>query len=157
MWCISATLLSFGIILCGAEKGVKGCTRHVIRDKEMSKKLFIVAIAAMMAFGITSCSTITKTAKKTINVPPTELHCVKEVDLEVSADRVSYTMTPSRAILRGGKKNVINAATAELLRINGNADVLVEPQYEITTYRGLFSAKIESITVSGRPAKYIFK
>lgn len=119
------------------------------------KKIIIVAVAAIMALGVTSCSTITKTAKTT-NVP-TELFCEKEADLEVSADRVSYTMTPSKAIRKGGKQNVINAATAELLRINGNADVLVERQYEMTTRRGLFGTKIVSITVSGRPAKYIFK
>lgn len=125
------------------------------RDKEMSKKLFVVAVAAMMAFGFTSCNTITKTAKTTDI--PTELFCEREADLEVSAERVSYTMTPSMAIRKGGRKNVINAATAELLRTNGNADVLVERQYEITTHRGLFGTKIKSITVSGRPAKYIFK
>lgn len=121
----------------------------------MYKNFFIVAAAAMMALGVTSCNTITKTAKTT-NVP-TELSCVKEADLEVSADRVSYTMTPNLAIRKGGEQNVIDVATAELLRLNGNADVLVERQCEITKHRGLFGTKIKSITVSGRPAKYIFK
>ena len=53
-----------------------------------------------------------------------------------------------------GLANVKAAAVAEALKQNGGADVLVDPQYETRTRRGLFGKKIKYVTVTGYPAKY---
>jgi len=69
--------------------------------------------------------------------------------------RISYTMTPSKAVRRGGLANVKQAAENEALeKKGGNADLLVEPEYVVEKTNYFFFKKIKSITVSGRPAKY---
>ncbi len=114
----------------------------------MKKYLFILAAALMAA----SCTTTTKTAR-TENIPYS-MYNANVADLQVG-DRVSYTYTPSKAIQRAGVANCKKAAIAEVLTQNGNADLLVEPQFVISVYRGLFCSKVSSVTVTGRPAKYI--
>ena len=49
MWCISATLLLLVITLCGAEKGVKGCARSLIRVENMKAQR--ITLAAVFLFG----------------------------------------------------------------------------------------------------------
>lgn len=114
------------------------------------KKTLIAACVA--AFALTSCTTVTKTATE-LNVNTTATSAT-QADLVVSPNRVSLDLRPTKAERRGGLKNVKNHAVAKLLQQNGNADVLVAPEYEVSTRRGLFGKKITSVSVSGYPAKY---
>ena len=119
----------------------------LVKSRPM-KKFFIFAIAAL---AMASCTTMTKTAR-TESIPYA-MYNANVADLEVG-DRVSYTMTPSKSIRRVGDDNVKKAAIQEVLVQNGNADLLVEPQFVISKRKGMFGTKITSITVTGRPAKY---
>lgn len=101
---------------------------------------------------LSGCDTLQKTAT-TANIS-IQAHNATVADLKVG-ERISYTMTPSDEVRRGGEANVKQVAEAEALeKKGGNADLLVNPLYVISKKRGLFSSKITSITVSGRPAFY---
>ena len=114
------------------------------------KKLFLLLCAAI---SLASCTTITKTA--TTADTPAAFYSATVADLEVAKERITYTMTPSADIQRGGLENVKRAAENEALLKNGNADVLVDAEYVISmTNNWIFGKKVNSITVSGRPAKY---
>lgn len=113
------------------------------------KKIFFLLGAAM---SIASCTTITKTSA-TADMP-TSLYSATVASLKVAPERITYTMQPSRSIRRGGLSNIKRAVENEALTQNGNADVLVEPEYIISKRKGLFGSKVTSITVTGRPAKY---
>lgn len=116
----------------------------------MKKLVFGLAILAM---GATSCTTTENTAT-TMNVE-TSLESNTTMDLVVSDRLVTYTLTPNKAVRAGGPANVRRTAVAEALKtVEGGADVLVAPRYQMVTRRGLFSKKIKSITVSGHPASY---
>lgn len=114
----------------------------------MKKYLLFVGVALMAA----SCTTTTKTAR-TESVPYS-MYNASVADLEVGPQRVSYTLNPSKPIRKGGTENVKQAAIMEALNANGNADLLLEPQFVVSKRKGLFSNKITSVTVTGRPAKY---
>lgn len=111
-------------------------------------------IAAMFASAVllSSCSTIRKSSTSVDVATPVLTETV--ADLQVNPTRISYTLKPSKAIRKGGEKNVIKAAVAEALKENGNADVMVGMQYEIKKKRGLFGTKIKYVTVTGYPASY---
>jgi len=106
-------------------------------------------VAALMA---ASCTTTTKTAR-TESVPYS-MYNATVADLDVASARISYTMKTTPAIRRGGPANCKKAAIQEALAANGNADLLLEPQFVLNHYRGLFGSKIVSVTVTGRPATY---
>ena len=84
---------------------------------------------------------------------PASIETTTVVDLDVSEERVTYTMKPGRKVRRGGLENVIATAEQEVLEQYG-ANVLVEPLHVVSKRWGLFGGKITSITVSGRPAIY---
>lgn len=116
----------------------------------MKKYLFLAAVAVM---AITSCTTTTKTAKTTDM--PADVLSATVADLEVSPNRISYTMTPSKEVQRAGLGNVKRAAIMEALQANDkNADILVEPEFVISMKNNFFTKKVTSVTVTGRPAKY---
>lgn len=112
-------------------------------------KKYLLLVGAVVAFA--SCTTTTKTAR-TESIPYS-MYNANVADLEVG-ERVSYTMTPTKEIRRGGDANVKKAAIQDVLMKNGNADLLVEPQFIISKRKGVGGGKITSITVTGRPAKY---
>lgn len=115
----------------------------------MHRYLMITAFAGIL---LSSCDTLTKTAG-TADIASAQYNATA-ADLKV-ADRISYTMEPSKAIQRGGMSNIKQAAENEALKKNGgNADILLEPQFVIEKKRTLFGSKVKSITVSGRPATY---
>ena len=114
----------------------------------MKKFLYFVGLALFMA----SCQTITKTSKTAES--PVSLLSATVADLEVSPNRITYTTSPDIAVRRGGMENVKQDAIQRALLENGNADVLVDATYSITTTRFLIFNWVSSITVSGRPAKY---
>ncbi len=113
------------------------------------KNLFIILMAS--AFAMTSCSTVYKTAT-TRNVEPT-IAAVTLSDLDVSNEKITYTLIPTKKVRRGGLKNCINTAISEALALNGG-DVLIETQQAIITRGGGVMRKIKSVTVTGYPAKY---
>lgn len=117
-----------------------------------------LGLLAMSAIFLSSCETLTKTAS-TADIS-SSLQSATVADLKVE-DRISYTMSPSKDIRRGGMKNVKRAAESEALEAyarKNNAklpDLLVEPEYvvEQVSY-GIFGKKVSAITVTGRPAYY---
>ena len=116
------------------------------------KKIFLVAAAV---FTLASCTTTTKTAR-TESVPYS-MYNATVADLQVAPARITYTMRPSKQINKGGIGNVKQAVIQEALTANGNADLLLEPQFVISHKKGPFGwliNKVTSITVTGRPAAY---
>lgn len=115
------------------------------------KKNFLLIGAAML---VASCTTITKTA--TTADMPASLLSATVADLEpLTTERVSYVMqNVSPEIRRGGLPNVKKSAEHELLN-QYKGDVLVEPEYIISKKRYLFRTVVTSVTVSGRPARYV--
>ncbi len=111
------------------------------------KKILLILLAVA---GMTSCSTVRKTATQRDVVAPLAAAVIS--DLDVSNQKISYTYVPPRAVRRGGFANCKNAAIREALAQYGDADVLVETQ-EVTVIRN-FMRRIQSITVTGYPAKY---
>lgn len=109
--------------------------------------LFAFAVASMA-----SCTTITKTART--EIVPNDVYTSTKADLNVAPSRISYTYRPTSSIRRGGLQNCKQAAIQEALNANGNADILLEPQFVIETKRVFGATKIELITVTGRPATY---
>ncbi|MBO7272980.1 MAG: hypothetical protein J6U89_08915 [Bacteroidaceae bacterium] len=115
------------------------------------KKIFSLLCVALFA---TACTTTVKTARTAET--PTSLLSATVADLEVSPKRITYTMEPSKKLQRAGINNVKQAAEQEALAMHGNADVLVDAEYIITSTNYLiFGKDIESVTVTGRPAKYV--
>ena len=114
------------------------------------KKMIFAASIVLMA--MTSCTTVKKTAT-TVDVN-NALNSCSTVDLEVSPQRISYTFLPEKKVLRGGLENVYSSAVKEALKENGNADVLVAPEYVTNIKKGLLGKKVKSVVVSGYPAKY---
>lgn len=115
----------------------------------MKKQLFMVAIATLC---FVSCTTTNKTART--EVMPYSMYNASVADLDVSPERVVYTMTPSKEINRAGESNCKRAAVQECLSKYGNADLLVEPMFVVSVKKSWFGKKVTSVTVSGRPAKY---
>ena len=113
------------------------------------KKLMILAA---MAFIIASCSAPTRLVNsasyKNISFQPV---AAVFADLEVSPKKVTYFMMPSNSVAIGGYDNVVATAVREALLANGDADVMIglETQVKYSS-----DGAIESITVSGYPAKY---
>lgn len=113
------------------------------------KKFFVIVGMALM---VASCTTITKTSKTADT--PVSLYSATVADLEPATQkRESVEYNVPVEIRRGGAANAKRAAEKALLD-KYDADVLLEPQYVITSDWTLFGKKIVKITVSGRPAKY---
>lgn len=113
------------------------------------KKIFLAFGAALL---LASCTTVTKTAT-TMDVN-NHLTSESDVDLVVSNSKITYTHKTTAKERRGGRKNITNTAVREALEANGNAEVLVAPQYTFVRKSGLFGSKIKTVIVSGYPAKY---
>lgn len=111
------------------------------------KKVYFVVLTATTLL-LSSCVTSMKTAT-TMDIHPS-VRNVTVADLDVAPERITYRMVPSKAIQRGGIENVKQAAENEALQKNGNADILVEPQFVYSMKNG----RVKSIEVTGRPAYY---
>ena len=114
----------------------------------MKKILFIIVVVAT-TFCFSSCSTL----KNSATYSKTSINPVTAVmaDVEVSPKKITHTYIPSKHVLKGGLENVISSAVKEALEVHGSGDVLVALETQIK-YKSL--NKIESVTVSGYPAKY---
>lgn len=113
------------------------------------KKAFLAALVVVLT---ASCSSVRKTATA-VDVN-SQLSSYNVADLQVSQEKVTYEFRPTAKERRGGKTNVISCAYAAALVSNGNADVLVQPEYTMRISHGLFGKKIKEVTVTGYPAKY---
>lgn len=115
------------------------------------RKLYILLLSLVVA--LSSCTTMLETAS-TMDVT-SSLNTAVVADLDVAPERITYTMTPQKAVRRGGLANIKRVAESEALEKNGGGDLLLNPEYTVTQRRGLFSKKVTSVSVSGRPANYI--
>lgn len=110
------------------------------------KKYMTLAAGALLT--LSSCSTITHTQQA---VPVnTEVYSLTVADLNVkpkAETTVEFKWNPLSTVSLAAQKKT---AAATLLN-EADADILVEPKYEVTR-RGLFRGG--SVTVSGYPAKY---
>lgn len=115
------------------------------------KKVFLFATMALLA---ASCSTIKESTSTTINVE-SSLTSKTTADLEVADKKISYTYTPSKKERKAGMNHVLGNAVSAALKANGDADVLVQMQYDAVIKKKLwFSKKIRQVTVTGYPATY---
>ena len=119
------------------------------------KKSLLFIVAAMFA----GCSVTSPTsmAKLTNTSTYSKVQVVQPVaavlaDLDVAPNKISYFFLPSQTVVNGGFENVVNTAVREALIAKGNADVLVGLEQQVK-YGG--DGRVESITVSGYPAKYV--
>ena len=99
----------------------------------MKKINFILGVSLMLLASSCKVHMATSTSMP-IN---TDITSRNTADLVVSHEKASFV-----------KQN----AAAELLEQNGNADVLVHPQYTIEKKKYLLRSKILSVKVSGYPA-----
>ena len=114
------------------------------------KKLFILCCAIC---ALSSCMTIRSTAThEVVNVQPISALIA---DLDVSPERISHTMRPHFKIQRGGYENVKSTAVREALQKHGGGDVLVGLEIQTKSRRLFIWNFVQSITVSGYPAKYV--
>lgn len=116
----------------------------------MKKVFLFAAVAASLA--LSSCSTISNTAST--EEVDTEVVNRSTADLKVSDRKITYTFTPTSAHQRAGLKSMKAAAVAKALEADGDADVLVAPQFEVKKTRGLFVTNVKYITVKGYAGKY---
>jgi hypothetical protein len=116
------------------------------------KKLFFLLL--VIAMSLSACSPVAKLINTSSYNEVTVANPVAAVfaDLEVSTEKITYFMIPSKIVLRGGYNNVVETAVREALLANGNADVLVALEKQIKYGN---DGQIESITVTGYPAKYV--
>ncbi len=114
------------------------------------KKTFYAAMVLVLS--LASCTTVTKTATS-VDVNNT-ITTNSTADLEISEKKISYTHYSKAKERKAGKKNVLRSAVKAALAANGQADVLVAPEYEAVEKRGLFGKRLKVVTVTGYPAKY---
>lgn len=107
-----------------------------------------------IAIAVTSCSVpaklINSATYKTVSVAQPVVAVF--ADLQVSPEKITYFMMPSKTVVMGGYDNVIDTAVREALVANGDADVLVALETQVKYDK---EGQIESVTVTGYPAKYV--
>ena len=134
---------------------LRRCTT-IIKNILMKNFVRVSAIAALFCAGcfLTACSAPSKLMNSSTSAKPVVAPVVAAVfaDLEVSPDKITYFMMPSKTVVYGGYDNVINTAVREALLANGNADVLVALETQVK-YNA--EGQIESVTITGYPAKYV--
>ena len=121
----------------------------------MKRTLLLIAIAALMSScGMTAPTPEAKLISTSTHTKITAAQPIVAVfaDLDVSPTKISFFYMPSKTVVAGGVDNVVDSAVREALASNGDADVLVGLEKQIK-YNA--DGKIESITVSGYPAKYV--
>lgn len=117
------------------------------------KKIFLAAVVAILgAAGLSSCSTISNSAYT--DVVDSSISNRSYADLEVSPKVITYKFDCTKEYSRAGLKSCKAAAVQKALEANGGGDLIVNPQFEVKKYRGLFSSKIVYVTVTGHPARY---
>jgi len=110
------------------------------------KKFFLIAAVAGAAL-VSSCGFQKGMSYTATSVGVgTSVQSQNIADLDVS-ERVTYRYTTTSDDRAYGLSNCKAAAIAAMLKNNGNADVIVAPEYK-------YDSKLNFIEVTGRPAKY---
>lgn len=110
------------------------------------KKIVLFAAVAC-ALSLTSCGVLKTNHYDATCIPvATGVSSANVADLEVG-DRVTYRYTTTAADRQAGVENCKRAAVWALLKTNGNADVLVSPEF-------YYDKDYNFVEVTGRPAKY---
>lgn len=112
-----------------------------------------ILFGLLLVILVSSCSLLRTSTSTTMNVD-SSLISTTTADLQVSDVKISYTYYPKKQDRKAGLNHVISNATAVALKENGNADILVERQYEVVFKSRLFGKKIKSVTITGYPATY---
>lgn len=117
------------------------------------KKLLVISVLALVSSSFVSCSLPVRLMNSASYAEGEAYQPVSAVfaDLVVSPTKIKFSYIPKSAVLNGGKDNVVNTAVREALLANGNADVLVGLEKQIS-YDS--KGKVQSVTVTGYPAKY---
>jgi len=112
----------------------------------MMKKIVVLALAAMMAG---SCSY--KWSTSTSSSMPDRVNLLPQVcEVEVSPVKVRYEYSVGRKeSKRLSKAQLIESAVSYVLKENGDAVLLIQPEFTFVKRVG-----IKKITVSGYPATY---
>lgn len=107
-------------------------------------KKITFALAALCLLGLSSCKTELYTATEVHSTNIMQTNTV--ANLEVG-QKVTYRYEVPWIVRKGGVSNCKAAAIQAMLKANGNADVIVAPEYK-------FPNTLDYIEVTGRPAKY---
>ncbi len=112
----------------------------------MKKSFAFTSIACALL--LTSCGAYQNSINNTVTTVtiPNSISSNTIVDLKVG-ERTSYRFTISDSDRLNGLDFCKRAATAALLKANGNAEVLVAPEYE-------YDSRMTYLIVTGRPATY---
>ena len=113
------------------------------------KKINLILGASLMLLA-TSCKV--HMATSTTMPIAADITSQNTADLVVQQEKVSTQYFPTRQERKMGLKFIKQNAVADLLVKNGNADVLVHPQYTVEKKQYLLRSKIQSVKVSGYPA-----
>ena len=111
-----------------------------------------ILLGLLLIISVSSCSLLRTSTSTTMNVD-SSLTSTTTADLQVSDVKISYTYYPKKQERKAGLNHVISNAAAAL-KENGNADILVERQYEAVFKLRMFGKKIKSVTITGYPATY---
>ena len=116
----------------------------------MKRSILLLAVAALCISACAPGAKLINSASYSKNSAPAPVAAVF-ADIEVSPNRITYFMLPTKTVVMGGYDNVVATAVREALDANGGGDVLVALETQVK-----YSAdgQIESITVSGYPGKY---
>ena len=110
------------------------------------KKLVLFAAVAC-ALSLSSCGVVKYTHYSASKVDvATGIASANVADLQVG-ERVTYRYTTTADDRRGGADNCKRAAVWNLLKANGNADVIVSPEFH-------YDSGLNIVEVTGRPARY---
>lgn len=125
---------------------------NIDKTIKVMKRFFLLLSAVAVLSGCAVRVFNSSTSSHFINQPSIATSVI--ADLDVSKEKITYIYFPTKAVQKTIYKNVINTAVREALRANGDADVLVSPEYQVK-YVGLFKHKVSMVEVSGYPAKYV--
>lgn len=110
-------------------------------------KKSVLFAAAACALLVTSCGSFRANNYTATSVKvPTSVVSANVADLQVG-ERVTFRYTTSKLDRAGGAENCKRAAVAALLKKQGNADVIVSPEYVV-------DSQLDFVEVTGRPATY---
>lgn len=120
----------------------------------MKKSIFAIA-TAIIALGATSCKTTqapdTKYHSATTKTVNSAIYNRASADIQVSDKVITFTYTPTKEEQRAGTASVKAAAVIKALEANGGGDLIVAPQWSVTTHNG----QVISVTVKGHVATYV--
>lgn len=116
----------------------------------MKKTLLLIVAVSLIVSSCSPSAKLINSASYAKSYAPAPVAAVF-ADLDVASAKITYFMMPTKTVLLGGYDNVIATAVREALESNGGGDVLVGLDTQVK-----YNAKgeIESVTVSGYPAKY---